>query len=106
MLMKIHQGFNDMNRQLLFLLIGIIFFLGGCSMAPKYTRPESPIPTDWPKGSAYQNNKSSQTTTAVADLRWQEFFADPKLQQVIETALHNNRDLRLAALNVEKARAM
>jgi len=95
-----------MNRQLLFLLVGIILFLGGCSMAPKYTRPESPIPTDWPKGSAYQNNKSSQTTTAVADLRWQEFFADPKLQQVIETALHNNRDLRLAALNVEKARAM
>jgi len=39
-------------------------------------------------------------------LRWQDFFIDPKLQQIIEIALRNNRDLRLAALNVEKARAL
>ena len=103
--MKIHQGFNDMNRQLL-LLVGTIFFLGGCNMAPKYTRPQSPIPTDWPEGSAYQNNQSPLGDPNAADLRWQEFFTDPKLQQIIEMALNNNRDLRLAALNVEKARAM
>jgi multidrug efflux system outer membrane protein len=35
-----------------------------------------------------------------------EFFADEKLQKVIEIALRNNRDLRLAALNVERARAL
>jgi len=104
--MKIHQGINDMNRQLFFLLVGIILFLGGCSMAPKYTRPQAPIPTDWPNGSAYQNSQSSQSASIAADLRWQEFFTDPKLQQVIETALNNNRDLRLAALNVERARAL
>jgi len=75
-------------------------------MAPKYTRPEAPIPTDWPDGSAYQNSQSPQDAPTAADLRWQEFFTDKKLQQIIETALHNNRDLRLAALNVEKARAL
>jgi len=75
-------------------------------MAPKYTRPEAPIPNDWPEGSAYQNNKSPQGAPTAADIRWQEFFTDEKLQQIIETALNNNRDLRLAALNVEKARAM
>lgn len=75
-------------------------------MAPKYTRPEAPIPTDWPDGSAYQNSPSPQDAPTAADLRWQEFFTDKKLQQIIETALHNNRDLRLAALNVEKARAL
>ncbi len=95
-----------MNRQLLLLLIGIIFFLGGCSMAPKYTRPEAPIPTDWSEGSAYQNNQPSQDTPTAEELGWQEFFTDKKLQQIIETALNNNRDLRVAALNVEKARAM
>jgi len=95
-----------MNRQLLFLLVGMILFLGGCSMTPKYTRPEAPISNDWPEGSAYQNNKSPQGAPTAADIGWQEFFTDPKLQQVIETALNNNRDLRLAALNVEKARAM
>jgi len=95
-----------MNRQLLFLLVGITLFLGGCSMAPKYTRPEAPIPTDWPDGSAYKNNQFPEDVPIATNLRWQEFFTDPKLQQIIETALNNNRDLRLAALNVEKARAM
>ena len=95
-----------MNRQLLFLLVVMVLFPGGCSMAPKYTRPEAPIPTDWPEGSAYQNSKSPQGTPTAADLRWQEFFTDKKLQRIIGTALNNNRDLRLAALNVENARAM
>jgi multidrug efflux system outer membrane protein len=40
------------------------------------------------------------------ELTWQEFFVDEKLRRLIETALKNNRDLRLAALNVERARAM
>ena len=75
-------------------------------MAPKYTRPEAPIPTDWSEGSAYQNNQPSQDTPTAEELGWQEFFTDKKLQQIIETALNNNRDLRVAALNVEKARAM
>jgi multidrug efflux system outer membrane protein len=43
----------------------------------------------------------------VADeLKWQEFFTDERLQRIIATALSNNRDLRLAALNVERARAL
>ena len=95
-----------MNKQLLFLLVVMVLFPGGCSMAPKYTRPQAPIPTDWPEGSAYQNSKSPQGTPTATDLKWQEFFTDKKLQQIIETALNNNRDLRLAALNVENARAM
>jgi len=104
--MKTHQGINDMNRQLLFLLVVIVLFPGGCTMAPKYTRPEVPIPNDWPEGSAYQNIQSPPGIPTADELGWQEFFTDPKLQQVIETALNNNRDLRLAALNVERARAL
>ncbi len=95
-----------MNKRLLFLQAGMIIFLGGCSMAPKYTRPESPIPTEWPEGSAYRNNEFSQDIPTAADLTWQEFFTDPKLQQIIEMALNNNRDLRLAILNVERARSL
>src|SRR3546814_18526526 len=41
----------------------------------------------------------------VASLAWQQVFIDPKLQQVIALALNNNRDLRVAVLNIEKARA-
>jgi len=43
---------------------------------------------------------------AAADLKWREFFSDQKLQSVIELALANNRDLRVAALNIEKAQAL
>ncbi|MCL4852967.1 MAG: TolC family protein, partial [Bryobacteraceae bacterium] len=41
----------------------------------------------------------------VPDVRWQDFFTDAALRQLIGTALTNNRDLRIAALNVERARA-
>jgi len=95
-----------MNRQWLFLWVVIILFLGGCTMAPKYTRPQAPVPTNWPEGSAYQNNQLPEGTSTAADLGWQEFFTDPKLQQIIKTSLNNNRDLRLAVLNVERAKSL
>ena len=95
-----------MNRQWLFLWLGAALVLGGCTMAPKYTRPPAPVPTDWPEGLAYQNSQSPEGASTAADLGWQEFFTDPKLQQIIETALNNNRDLRLAALNVERAKSL
>jgi len=95
-----------MNRRVIFLLIGIALFSGGCSLAPEYTRPEAPVPADWPQGAAYKENKSTASAMVVPELSRQEFFADERLQKVIETALDNNRDLRLAALNVERARAL
>jgi len=108
MLMKVRQGINDMNRQLLFILVGLAIFLGGCSLAPKYTRPEAPVPDQWPKGTAYTETQSATEEPAISvpELKWEDFFADKQLQKIIETALNNNRDLRLAALNVERARAL
>ena len=84
----------------------IVFFLGGCTMAPKYTRPDAPVPTQWPTGAAYKETKSSVPTQAASELPWREFFADERLQKIIGIALDNNRDLRVAALNVERARAL
>jgi multidrug efflux system outer membrane protein len=95
-----------MHRYLLFLLIGIALGLGGCTLAPKYTRPAAPVPADWPKGAAYQETKTETGSPAASELKWQEFFPDEKIQKVITTALKTNRDLRLAVLNVERARAL
>lgn len=95
-----------MNRQLLFLLVGIAIFLGGCSLAPKYTQPKAPIPVEWPQGVAYKSAQAAPGTATVPELSRREFFTDEQLQKTIETALNNNRDLRLAALNVERARAL
>jgi len=95
-----------MAKNTSFLLVGIVLILAGCTMAPKYVQPAAPIPADWPSGTAYEQSQASTNSLTVPDLRWQEFFTDEKLQQVIAMALTNNRDLRLAALNVELARSL
>jgi len=90
-----------------YLLLGVaVAFFGGCTLAPKYTRPEPPVPAAWPAGAAYDNAQASPGAPTAAELAWREFFTDERLRQVIETALKNNRDLRVAALNVVRARAV
>ena len=91
-------------RIMIFLILSVFVGLGGCTMIPKYTRPEAPVPAGWPSGPAYK--ETLQAAPAATDLTWREFFTDERLQTVIETALKNNRDLRVAALNVERARAL
>ncbi len=89
------------------LLLGVTaVLLGACTLAPKYTRPEAPVPAAWPTGAAYDNAQASPGAPAAAAVHWREFFADERLCKIIEAALRNNRDLRLAALNVERARAV
>jgi len=96
----------SMRRVSLLVVGGLLIFLGSCSLAPKYTKPQAPIPDKWPQGAAYKNSLTTAETEVVQELKWQEFFTDKKLQKIIGTALSNNRDLRLAALNVERARAL
>lgn len=78
--------------------------LAACNMAPKYVRPDLPVPETSPAGPVDGNAQGSGTTVS-ADTSWKEFFTDPRLARVIQTALDNNRDLRIAVANVEQARA-
>ena len=89
-----------------FLLVGIFAFLTGCTLIPKYTKPEAPVPASWPSGPAYKDTQAAPGAPPAADLKWREFFTDGRLQKIIETALNNNRDLRVASLTVERARAL
>ncbi|WP_017349260.1 efflux transporter outer membrane subunit [Pantoea sp. A4] len=68
--------------------------LTGCTMEPKYQRPAMPVAVHYDQPTAVGN---------VADLPWQSFFNDPQMRSLITLALNNNRDLRVAALNVQKA---
>ncbi|WHO41143.1 efflux transporter outer membrane subunit [Sphingobium sp. AP49] len=77
--------------------------LAACDMAPKYARPELPVPQASPQGPAY--SADSGAAIVPADTAWRDFFTDPRLVRVIETSLANNRDLRIAVANVEQARA-
>ncbi|MDP9991049.1 multidrug efflux system outer membrane protein [Variovorax boronicumulans] len=72
--------------------------LSGCiNLAPAYETPASPVPQTLPSGGL--------ATATPLDMSWRDFFVDKQLQGVIELALANNRDLRVAALNIESARA-
>ena len=71
--------------------------LVGCSFIPTYERPTAPVPA------AYTSTQAMQGAAATAP--WQDYFAEPRLRQLIEAALANNRDLRVAVLNIEQARA-
>jgi multidrug efflux system outer membrane protein len=90
-----------MRRTFLLILIGV--FLGGCSLAPTYTRPEAPVPAAWPASTGQQAEKPKES---AADVPWKDFFVDEKLQKVVGLALANNRDLRVAALNVQRTQAL
>jgi multidrug efflux system outer membrane protein len=95
-----------MGRKLVPLVAITAVLLAGCTLAPNYTRPEAPVPATWPGGPAYDNAQASPGAPAAAEVPWREYFTDERLRQLIETALRNNRDLRVAALNVERARAV
>jgi multidrug efflux system outer membrane protein len=89
-------------RRLLLLLALVAVLPGGCiDLAPAYHRPASPTPAQFPTGPAY----SPAPAAAQPTVGWRGFFSDPKLKAVIEAALANNRDLRVAVANVAAARA-
>ncbi|MBS0336401.1 MAG: efflux transporter outer membrane subunit [Proteobacteria bacterium] len=76
--------------------------LAGCaSTAPPYERPAAPVAAAFPWDSA----SGAASGTAASDIEWQHFFGDARLKGLIEIALRNNRDLRVAVLNIEQARA-
>ena len=81
-----------MTKRLLAVTLGLL--LTGCSLAPDYQRPATPAGASW------------QASTDVTTTRgWKGTFSDPQLQQLITLALSNNRDLRIAALNVQSYEA-
>lgn len=76
-----------------------VTLLSACgTLAPDYQRPAAPVSDHWPVTAA-------TASPAAASLAWQEFIADDRLRQLVALSLDNNRDLRVAALNIEKARA-
>ncbi|WP_159420925.1 TolC family protein, partial [Pseudomonas syringae group genomosp. 3] len=77
--------------------------LSGCSLIPDYKRPDAPVSEQYPQGTAYSTVTAADQ--AASEQGWDEFFQDPALKQLIQTALTTNRDLRVAALNVDAYQA-
>uniref|UniRef100_UPI0039F04122 efflux transporter outer membrane subunit n=1 Tax=Bordetella sputigena TaxID=1416810 RepID=UPI0039F04122 len=81
----------------------ITTLLAGCMAPAPQSRPALPVQAAWPTDVG--DNTSAEGAAAPADLPWQSYFSDATLRALIGTALENNRDLRIAVLRVEEARA-
>ncbi|ABM58002.1 efflux transporter outer membrane subunit [Verminephrobacter eiseniae] len=80
--------------------VALLMTQAGCSvMTTAYERPAAPVPASYALAAA------DAPQGAASLLPWQDYFADPRLRQLLDIALTNNRDLRVAMLNVEQTRA-
>jgi multidrug efflux system outer membrane protein len=78
--------------------MAMMLVLSGCTMEPTYQRPALPVAADY-------GQQGKDRAGNGADISWQNFFTDPVMNKLIALSLENNRDLRVAALNVDVARS-
>jgi multidrug efflux system outer membrane protein len=94
---------NPVRRVAAGAAVAALALLGGCmNFIPAYERPAAPVapgyaPELLPAGMA--------GTAPAAEIEWQRYFSDARLKRLIAIALANNRDMRVAVLNIEQARA-
>lgn len=82
--------------------LALALALSGCAMTPEFVRPEAPVASMFP---ASEEGQEIVGGTSAGELGWRTMFLDARLQLLIEAALRNNRDLRIATFNVEAAQA-
>ncbi|MDU5155471.1 efflux transporter outer membrane subunit [uncultured Citrobacter sp.] len=83
------------------LTLSAVFALAGCSLAPDYQRPTLPVPQQF----SLSQNALVSAPVGYQDTGWRSFFVDSQVKALIGEALVNNRDLRMAVLKVQEARA-
>ncbi len=81
-------------------MILLALLLNACSFAPRHVRPELPTAARYPDH--YVDDPAAGVR--ATELGWRDFFADPRLEILIATALRNNRDLAVAVAQIEEAR--
>ncbi len=83
--------------------IAIVLLLAGCTVGPKYKRPQVAVPNVY-RGLPSQTDKNS--TASLGDEKWWTVFQDEQLQGLIRAALAENYDVRIAAARVLQAQAV
>ncbi|WP_155803395.1 efflux transporter outer membrane subunit [Bordetella sp. FB-8] len=97
-----------MRKANLSLFLALAGMLAGCTLAPVYHRPAAPVDASYPSGPGYTHASKDQGKPVrgpAADVGWRDFFQDPLLQHLIALSLKDNRDLRVAVLNVQALQA-
>ncbi|HTI73105.1 MAG TPA: efflux transporter outer membrane subunit [Candidatus Limnocylindria bacterium] len=85
--------------------LGAAAVAAGCTFQPEYGRPVAPVAQSWPGSVGPATTASTSPATNAAAIGWRDFFTDPRLQKLIELSLANNRDYRVAMLNVQDLEA-
>src|ERR1700688_485452 len=94
---------RNMNLAKLLIVVLICGVFAGCKVGPNYHRPSVQTPTTYRDLQA--NAQLQAQAASYADLPWWQVFQDPKLQELIRTALKQNYDLQLATERINAARA-
>ncbi len=94
---------EKMNTGRLLTVIVGSAMLVGCMVGPKYHRPAVQTPNTF--RDLADNPQVQAQTASYADLPWWQVFQDPKLQELVRTALKQNYDLQLATERINSARA-
>ena len=89
--------FNNKNNLFALFIIGLVTFFSSCKVVEPPAMPDMP---DLPE--AFRSNTSDKQS--AGDIAWREYFGDPYLIALIDTALNNNFDLRTAVQRIEIAR--
>ncbi|HEY1483722.1 MAG TPA: TolC family protein, partial [Candidatus Acidoferrum sp.] len=91
------------SRTLPFVIAAGAFFIAGCNVGPRYKRPAYAAPESF-RG-ADNAPVVSGTQNSLGDEKWSEVFREPELKTLIQTALVNNYDVRIAAQRVLEQQA-
>lgn len=83
-------------------LLAATALLGGCQLAPPHERPAPPTASGYPAAYAGDATLGVRAT----DIGWRDFFADPRLDQLVATALQRNHDLAVSVAQIEEARGL
>jgi multidrug efflux system outer membrane protein len=101
----LHQFAGARRRSTrLALAAGAAALMAGCSLQPTYERPQAVPAPAYPQGAAYAA-QDAREGPAAADIGWRDFLVDPRMQRIVQLALDNNRDLRVAALRISQTQA-
>ncbi len=79
-------------------ILGLLVLFGGCMVGPDYERPRLDVPAAF----QYEDSEARQTV----NINWWKEFQDPALDQLIAEALADNRNVKIAAANIEQAAAV
>lgn len=88
-----------MNSRFAYTVCAVALFVGGCSLAPTYRRPDAAVPA------AYHGPVHEATARSIADADWWNVFGDPKLDALIRDALTGNLDLAVVAAQIAQGEA-